>query len=300
MKINRGVREYSHEDYLALLKSREYLNDHQKVTHEISCNLEIFVAQFSGMHFNHAFNLMKTVLVDFFVSKSGIYDYENILYLHEDLCGWRHHEFKDFLKSENIDLQEFKFDFLKYSDFCYELFSYKSNNGIYLLELPDEKKIELEEADFFALCIFTYHHLHPTSHKDDGYWYLSEEEAYEQWISVEKLQDLMNVTFHYDKVMNTEYWFSIINELFIYFQNALIRNGHKIALSREKSRVAKIKAEKYKQETAQSFKNIEELWDSGKWKKATKCADDIYDLKEINLPHTTVYRHILSYRKSKK
>lgn len=300
MQMKRGVREYSHEDFLEILNSREYKNDHQKVTHELACHLEIFEAQFSGTHFRHAYSLINTVLVDFFVSKQNLYDYENIEYLHEDLCGWRNSEFEKILKEEDVDLEKFKFHFLKYSDFCYELFSYKQIDGIYFLELPDEKIIKLEEAEFFALCIFTYHRLHPTSHKDHGYWYLSEEDAYDKWLSIEKLQKLMPVTFHYDKVLNTEYWFSIINELFIYFQNALIRSGHKIALSKEKSRLAKIKAERYKQETAKNFKNIEELWDSGKWEKATKCAQDIFDLDEVALPYNTVYRYILEYKKSKK
>ena len=300
MKINRGAREYSNDDYVELLNSREYKDEYQKVTHEIACHLEIFEAQFSGTYFRHTYSLIKTMLVDFFVNRKDLYEYENIEYLHEDLCGWRNGEFEEVLKEENVDLKEFKFNFLTYSDFCYELFSYKQVDGIYFLELPDEKIIELEEADFFALCIFTYHRLHPTSHKDHGYWYLSEEDAYDKWLSIEKLQKLMPVTFHYDKVLNTEYWFSIINELFIYFQNALIRSGHKIALSKEKSRLAKIKAERYKQETAKNFKNIEELWDSGKWEKATKCAQDIFDLDEVALPYHTVYRYILEYKKSKK
>ena len=299
MKIKRGAREYSNEDFLEVLNRRQYKNDHQKVTHEIACHLEIFEAQFSGTHFRHAYSLINTVLVDFFVSKQDLYDYENIEYLHEALCGWRGGEFEEILKGENINLENFQFNFLTYSDFCYELFSYKQIDGIYFLELSDEKIIELEEADFFALCIFAYNRLHPTSHKEDGYWYLSEKNAYDKWLSIEKLQKLMPVTFHYDKVLNTEYWFSIINELFIYFQNALIRSGHKIALSKEKSRLAKIKAERYKQETAPSFKNIEELWDSGKWKKATKCAEDIFDLEGVNLPYNTVYKYILNYRKSK-
>ncbi|MEG0431527.1 MAG: hypothetical protein RSC45_00315 [Acinetobacter sp.] len=300
MKIKRGVREFSNEDFLKMLESCQYLNKQQEITHEIACHLEIFEAQFSGTYFRHAYSLINTVLVDFFVSKQNLYDYENIQYLHEDLCGWRNREFEDILKKENINLEKFKFNFLIYSDFCYELFSYKQVDGIYFLELPDEKIIELEEADFFALCIFTYHRLHPTSHKEDGYWYLSEEDAFTKWLSIEKSQKIMPVTFHYDKVLNTEYWFSIINELFIYFQNALIRSGHKIALSKEKSRLAKIKSEKYKQETAKSFKNIEELWDSGKWKKATSCAEEIFDVDGVNLPYNTVYKYILDYRKSKK
>lgn len=300
MKVKRGAREYSNEDYVELFNSQEYKDEYQKVTHEIACHLEIFEAQFSGSYFRHTYSLINTVLVDFFVSKKDLYEYENIEYLHEDLCGWRNGEFEEILKEENVDLQQFKFNFLTYSDFCYELFSYKQVDGIYFLKLPDEKIIELGEADFFALCIFTYHRLHPISHKDDGYWYLSEEDAYDKWLSIEKLQKLMPVTFHYDKVLNTEYWFSIINELFIYFQNALVRSGHKIALSKEKSRLAKIKADKYKQETAPNFKNIEELWDSGKWKKATTCAEDIFDSDAVNLPYNTVYKYILNYRKSKK
>lgn len=300
MEIKRGVREYSNEDYLELFKSEKYLNDYQRVTHELGCELEIFEAQFSGTQFGHAYLLIKTVLVDYFVIKKNIYDYENVIYLHEDLCGWRRNEFIDSLKKEDVDLKKIKFNFLKYSDFCYELFSHKNIDGIYYLELPNEKIFELDEASFFALCIFTYHYLHPKSHKESGYWFLSEEEAYQVWLGNDKLQKLMPVTFHYDKVLNTEYWFSIINELFIYFQNALIRSGHKIALRKEKSRLAKIKADKYKQETAPNFKNIEELWDSGKWKKATTCAEDIFDLDAVNLPYNTVYKYILNYRKSKK
>lgn len=301
MKMKRGVREYSNEDFLELLKSREYKNDYQRFTHKIACHLEIFEAQFSGTYFRHAYALIKTALTDYFVSKKNLYDYENIEYLHDALCGWRNSEFESILNKEDIDLEDFKFNFLTYSDFCYELFSYKNINGIYSLELPDEKSIDLDEASFFALCIFSFHRLHPISHKDDGYCYSSEEDAYERWKSEDlKLQKLLPVTFHYDKVLNTEYWFSIINELFIYFQNALIRSGHKIALSKEKSRLAKIKADKYQQEKAPNFKNIEELWDSGKWKKATTCAGDIFDLDEVNLPYNTVYNYILGYRKSKK
>ena len=147
MKIKRGVREYSHEDFLEILHSRKYKNDHQKVTHEIACYLEIFEAQFSGTHFRHTYSLINTVLVDFFVSKQYLYDYENIEYLHEALCGWRSNEFEEILKEKNIDLEKFKFHFFKYSDFCYELFSYKQIDGIYFLELPDEKIIKLEEKE---------------------------------------------------------------------------------------------------------------------------------------------------------
>lgn len=299
MKVQRGVRNYSQEDYVNLLKNRKYTDIYQEYEHRLNCNLEVFYAQFSGTSFYHSYSLIKTTLVDYFVSKQDIYDYDNILYLHEDLSGWRHHEFRDLLINEHVDLKDFKYNLLKYSDFCYELFSHKNINGIYFLELSDEKVIQLEEVDFFALCIFTYHYIHPTSH-EDGYWYLSEEEALADWLSEENLQDLMSVTFHYDKVLNTEYWFSIINELFIYFQNALIRSGHKIALSREKSRLAKIKSEKYKKETATKFKNIEELWDSGKWGKATTCAAEIFDIDAINLPYHTVYNYIRKYKKSKK
>lgn len=300
MKVKRGAREYSNDDYVELFNSQEYKYEYQKVTHEIACHLEVFEAQFSGSKFRHCYSLIKTVLVDFFVSKQTLYDYENIEYLYEAICEWRSGEFEEILKKENINLEKFNFNFLNYSDFCYELFSYKHINGIYFLELPNEEIIELDEASFFALCIFSFHRLHPTSHKEDGYWYLSEEDAYDKWISIEKLQKIMPVTFHYDKVANTEYWFSIINELFIYFQSAMIRSGHKIALSKEKSRLAKIKAERYKQETAPSFKNIEELWDSGNWKKVTECAGDIFHLDGVNLPYNTVYRYILDYRKSKK
>lgn len=63
---------------------------------------------------------------------------------------------------------------------------------------------------------------------------------------------------------------------------------------------AMVKAEQYKQYNQQAFKNIEELWDTGQWKFASKCADDIFDLAEINLPHSTVYNYLRAYKNSKK
>ena len=63
---------------------------------------------------------------------------------------------------------------------------------------------------------------------------------------------------------------------------------------------AKIKAEKYKQDNKQAFQNIEEMWDTGKWTNATKCAEDIFNINGIDLPFSTVYKHLRSYMKSKK
>ena len=60
------------------------------------------------------------------------------------------------------------------------------------------------------------------------------------------------------------------------------------------------KAENYKKNNELAFKHIEELWDTGQWAKASKCAEDIFNLKEIELPYTTVYNHLRSYIKSKK
>lgn len=62
---------------------------------------------------------------------------------------------------------------------------------------------------------------------------------------------------------------------------------------------AKIKAEKYKQDNEQAFQNIEELWDTGKWRAASKCAEDIFSIEGIGLPYNTVYKHLRSYIKSK-
>ena len=62
----------------------------------------------------------------------------------------------------------------------------------------------------------------------------------------------------------------------------------------------KAKADNYKKDNEQAFKHIEELWDTGQWGKASKCAEDIFNLKEIELPYTTVYNHLRSYIKSKK
>lgn len=62
----------------------------------------------------------------------------------------------------------------------------------------------------------------------------------------------------------------------------------------------KAKADNYKKDNEQAFKHIEELWDTGQWRKASKCAEDIFNLKEIELPYTTVYNHLRSYIKSKK
>lgn len=62
----------------------------------------------------------------------------------------------------------------------------------------------------------------------------------------------------------------------------------------------KVRAENYKQNNELAFKHIEELWDTGQWAKASKCAEDIFNLKEIELPYTTVYNHLRSYIKSKK
>lgn len=62
----------------------------------------------------------------------------------------------------------------------------------------------------------------------------------------------------------------------------------------------KAKADNYKKDNEQAFKHIEELWDTEKWGKASKCAEDIFNLKEIKLPYNTVYSHLRSYIKSKK
>lgn len=61
----------------------------------------------------------------------------------------------------------------------------------------------------------------------------------------------------------------------------------------------KIKAEKQAEERKPKFKAIEELWDTGKWKNPMKCANDIFNLEEINLPHTTVYNYLRNYKNSK-
>lgn len=61
----------------------------------------------------------------------------------------------------------------------------------------------------------------------------------------------------------------------------------------------KIRAKKYKQDHEEAFKHIEELWDSGNWKKCTDCAEDIHHLEEIKLPYNTVYNYLRDYRKSK-
>ncbi|WP_180055064.1 hypothetical protein [Acinetobacter sp. YH12142] len=66
------------------------------------------------------------------------------------------------------------------------------------------------------------------------------------------------------------------------------------------SKGGKVRAENYKQNNELAFKHIEELWDTGQWAKASKCAEDIFNLKEIELPYTTVYNHLRSYIKSKK
>ena len=63
---------------------------------------------------------------------------------------------------------------------------------------------------------------------------------------------------------------------------------------------AEKRIENYKKNNEPAFKHIEELWDTGQWGKASKCAEDIFNLKEIELPYTTVYNHLRSYIKSKK
>lgn len=304
MAIKRGAREFSNEEFLEALKQRKFSNDYQAMTHSIACHLELFVAEFSGTHFFHAFSVIKTVLADYFVDKKNVYDFENIIYLHDDICGWRNGEFEKVLKSENIDLKQFKFNFLNYADYCYELFSFKNNNGIYLLELPDEKVFELDESDFFALSIFTYHMLHPTSHKDDGYWFRSTDEALEGWLSMDAaLQEHFPITLNYDKVLNAEYWFSIINELFLYFQNSLIRNGRKIAISREKSRIAKIKAENDAKVREPKLRQLEKIWDDGEWTKKgrgkyTNFAKHIlYNDMVENIEYDAIRNHISRYDK---
>ncbi|UAA85652.1 hypothetical protein H2787_04020 [Acinetobacter baumannii] len=301
MKTKRGVTSYSFEEHLDAARRGKYLSDHHKITLRMSSYTDIFDAQFHGTYFHHAFDLIKTSLTDYFLYKKNLFHHDNIRALYEDLCGWRIGEFIDYLKSENIDLSEFKYHYLKYSDFCYELFSYKEVNGFYALELPNETRINIDESDFFALSILSFNLIHPTDHKEEGYWFTSPEDAYKKWDSTENFpKELIDVSIFYDKVVNTEYWFSIINELFAYFQNALIRSGEKIAISKEKSRVAKIKADKYRKNNEPAFKHIEELWDTGQWAKASKCAEDIFNLKEIELPYTTVYNHLRSYIKSKK
>lgn len=61
----------------------------------------------------------------------------------------------------------------------------------------------------------------------------------------------------------------------------------------------KIRAKKYKQDREEAFKHIEELWDSGNWKKCTDCAADIHNLEGIKLPYNTVYNYLRDYKKSK-
>lgn len=301
MELKRGAISYTEDEWDTALKQRKYLNNHHRMTAKVGFTLETLVAQFQSSNFYHSFSLIQTSLVDYFLSRENLLEYEYSQYLYDDLCGWRNNGLIDYLKYENIDLEKFGYKYLKFSDYFFELFTHKAKNGMYELILPDDIKINLSEADFFALSILVFNDIQVTDHKDDGYWFNSPSKALDKWESLPVQQrEFINISIFYDKTVHTEYWFSIVNELFLYFQNALIRSGEKIAISKEKSRVAKIKAENYKENNEQAFNHIEELWNTEQWKKASKCAEDIFNLKGIELPYTTVYNHLRSYIKSKK
>lgn len=62
---------------------------------------------------------------------------------------------------------------------------------------------------------------------------------------------------------------------------------------------AEIKKRNYELSNQRAFKHIEDLWDTQKWKNMARCAEDIYDMDEINLPYSTVYNYIRKYKKLK-
>lgn len=121
----------------------------------------------------------------------------------------------------------------------------------------------------------------------------------------ESHKDLIGISIYYNRTVHTEYWFSIINELFTYFQNALIRNGHKVAISKEKSRIAKIKAEKEAKEREPKLQQLESLWDAGDWSskghgKYTKFAKHItYNDMVDGIEFDAIRTHISNYDKNK-
>lgn len=99
----------------------------------------------------------------------------------------------------------------------------------------------------------------------------------------------------------TRYLHDLLNDSKL-IKNKLLRNpeSQKKYHKNVASAGGKAKADNYKKDNEQAFKHIEELWDTGQWGKASKCAEDIFNLKEIELPYTTVYNHLRSYIKSKK
>ncbi|MGQ0691435.1 hypothetical protein ACT4WE_05915 [Acinetobacter baumannii] len=267
MHIKRGVKEYSFEELVEVGRRKKYINIHQELTCRLASYMEVFEAQFSGTLYKHSFDLIQTSLVDYFVDKKDLVKYEFIEAIYEDICGWSNNGLKDLLVSQNIDLDEYKYNYLKFSDYCFELFISKVSSSTYSLILNDSKEtlIKITEADFFALCILAYSRVHIPS-KDHGYNYKNIDEAFEEWNKQsESFKNVIPIQIFYNKVLNEEYWFSIINELFIYFQNSLIRNGQKIAISKEKSRIAKIRAEKEAKEREPKLKKLEKLWVDGKW-----------------------------------
>lgn len=306
MELKRGAISYSIDEHMEAVKKNKYIDAHHQMTLRISSYLDVLRAQFRGTYMEHSFLLINTSLIDYFLSKKELLSYDNVQYLHDDLCGWRNSEFLEYLKSNHVDLENFKYKYLKYSDFCYELYSLKEVDGSYLLVLPDEKNINLSEADFYALCILCFNYLQPTDYKEDGYWFDSPQKALDKWESLpESHKDLIGISIYYNRTVHTEYWFSIINELFTYFQNALIRNGHKVAISKEKSRIAKIKAEKEAKEREPKLQQLESLWDAGDWSskghgKYTKFAKHItYNDMVDGIEFDAIRTHISNYDKNK-
>ncbi|MFW2042895.1 hypothetical protein ACG94V_13755 [Acinetobacter sp. ULE_I001] len=47
------------------------------------------------------------------------------------------------------------------------------------------------------------------------------------------------------------------------------------------------------------FEELKNLWDTGKWNKASTFSSDVHDLEGINLPYNTVYNFIRKYKNNK-
>lgn len=125
--------------------------------------------------------------------------------------------------------------------------------------------------------------------------------------SAAELQDLLDSGGVCKYALLLEKDFFIINELFLmhimhksnyFIKSSDIENNYKEIGKRElTAKGGKAKGRNYIEKNMKAFRNIEELWDTGKWKNASKCAEEIFDLDEIKLPFNTVYNYLRKYKK---
>lgn len=304
MKSIRGVEKFTKDEWDILFSDKRelLLDDHHRHFTVKSRFESILTDLIPSYHpFSHSLNLVIQSLIDYFsinkdLLKDGIEEAFN-----EEYCGWYSRDIYTALEDAGITIEEYGLDKFRCSDFCYELINFY--NGFLNLQLSDEQYVQINEVQFFALSLMRYA---DQVNQREFFWETTREAMIKKWQNLpENAKKLCKRHQINDAIWNDSEIFSVINELFIYFQKALINSSNKSAISEEKSRIAKIKAKKKAEQREPQLKKLQELWDTEDWTKKgrgkyTQFAKYItYNDMIENMEFDAIRTYISNYDKGK-